>query len=102
MVNHKIICGDSIKIIEEFDDESIDMIITSPPYDNLRNYEGYSFNFNNIPNKLFKIIKNGGIIVWVVGDSTVDGSESGESFRQALDFIYAGFNFFAKKSPSVR
>jgi len=64
----------------------IDMVITSPPYDNLRDYKGYSFSFEAVANELTRVLKPGGVIVWVVGDATINGSETGTSFRQALYF----------------
>jgi len=70
----------------------IDLTVTSPPYDNLRNYKGYVFNFEAIANELFRVTKNGGVVVWVVGDATIKGSETGTSFRQALYFKQIGFN----------
>ena len=70
----------------------IDLTITSPPYDNLRKYTGYSFEFEKIAGELFRVTKPGGVVVWVVGDATVKGSESGTSFRQALYFKDLGFN----------
>lgn len=70
----------------------VDLTITSPPYDNLRNYEGYVFDFEKVANELFRVTKEGGVLVWVVGDSTVKGSESGTSFKQALYFKQCGFN----------
>ena len=70
----------------------IDLTVTSPPYDNLRNYNGYEFEFEKIANELFRITKDGGVVVWVVGDSTINGSETGTSFRQALYFKEVGFN----------
>jgi site-specific DNA-methyltransferase (adenine-specific) len=70
----------------------LDCVITSPPYDNLREYNGYSFPFENIAKELFRVIKVGGVIVWVVGDATINGSESGTSFKQALFFKECGFN----------
>ena len=73
-------------------DSSVDLTVTSPPYDKLRQYNGFSFNFEGVVKQLMRITKVGGVVVWVVGDSTVKGSESGESFRQALFFIEAGFN----------
>lgn len=72
-------------------DEFIDLVVTSPPYDNLRIYNGYSFDFDSIVKELFRTLKTGGVVVWIVGDATIDGSESGTSFRQALGFIDAGF-----------
>ena len=73
-------------------DKSIDMVLTSPPYDNLRDYKGYIFNFEGIAKELYRVVKDGGIVVWIVGDSTIKGSETGTSFRQALFFKDIGFN----------
>lgn len=70
----------------------IDLIITSPPYDNLRTYNGYSFDFETIANELYRITKKGGVVVWVVGDATIKGSETGSSFKQVLYFKSIGFN----------
>jgi len=69
----------------------IDLTVTSPPYDGLRTYNGYSFPFEDIAKELYRVTKEGGIVVWVVGDETKDGSESGTSFRQALYFMECGF-----------
>lgn len=85
-------------------DNYIDLTITSPPYDNLRSYKGYSFDFENIAKELYRITKIGGIVVWVVGDSTLKGSETGTSFKQALYFKEIGFNLhdtmiYAKNNP---
>jgi DNA modification methylase len=73
-------------------DGAIDMTLTSPPYDDLRNYEGYSFDFEAVALELWRITKQTGVVVWVVGDSTNKGSESGTSFKQALYFKEIGFN----------
>lgn len=70
----------------------IDLVVTSPPYDNLRDYNGFSFPFEQIAKELYRVLKNGGVIVWVVGDSTINGTESGTSFKQALFFKEIGFN----------
>lgn len=73
-------------------DNFIDLTVTSPPYDNLREYKGYSFDFENIAKELYRITKNGGVLVWIVGDATMNGTESGTSFKQALFFKEIGFN----------
>ena len=78
--------------MKQIPDKSIDIVVTSPPYDNLREYKGYSFNFEGIAQELWRVIKDGGVVVWVVGDATVNGSETGTSFRQALYFKEIGFN----------
>jgi DNA modification methylase len=87
---NKIIHGDCLQMMSSFEDNSIDLVVTSPPYDNLRNYNGYSFNFEGISKELFRVIKDGGVVVWVVGDATINGSETGTSFRQALYFVGSG------------
>ncbi len=72
-------------------DGFIDLTVTSPPYDNLRDYKGYSFDFESIAKELYRVTKQGGVVVWVVGDATINGSETGTSFRQALFFMECGF-----------
>lgn len=83
---------DCLEGLKELEDDSIDMVLTSPPYDDLRKYNGYSFDFENIAKELFRVVKQGGVVVWVVSDKTQNGSESGTSFRQALYFKEIGFN----------
>lgn len=73
-------------------DNFIDLTVTSPPYDNLRTYNSYSFDFESIAKELYRVTKKGGVVVWVVGDATIKGSESGTSFKQALYFMKCGFN----------
>ena len=82
----------NLDTMKRMPDNFIDLTVTSPPYDGLRTYNGYSFPFENIAKELYRITKDGGVVVWVVGDATVKGSESGTSFRQALYFKEIGFN----------
>jgi len=82
-------CLDTMGRIE---DEQIDLVVTSPPYDGMKDYNGYTFEFERIAQELYRVMKKGGVIVWVVGDETVKGSETGTSFRQALYFKEVGFN----------
>src|SRR3990167_5701996 len=89
---NKIICGDSVSVLRTLPDESVDLVVTSPPYDNLRDYKGFTFDFEGIAKELLRVTKKGGVMVWVVGDATIGGSESGTSFRQALYFKEIGFN----------
>ena len=84
--------GDCAVLLKELDAESIDLTVTSPPYDNLRTYKGYTFDFETIARELYRVTKQGGVVVWVVGDRTIDGDETGTSFRQALYFKEIGFN----------
>jgi len=81
-------CLDTMARME---DNFIDLTLTSPPYDDLRTYNGYSFDFENIAKELYRVTKQGGVVVWVVGDKTHKGSETGTSFKQALYFMECGF-----------
>lgn len=101
---NKIIQGDCLDVMRNFADGSVDMVITSPPYDNLRTYKGFVFEFEDIARELYRVIKDGGVIVWVVNDATIDGTETGTSFKQALFFKEVGFNIhdtmiFKKRNP---
>lgn len=87
-----IVKGDCVKVMADLPSESVDLTVTSPPYDNLRNYNGYSFDFDSIAQGLYHLTKQGGVVVWVVGDATIKGSETGTSFKQALYFKELGFN----------
>ena len=93
----KIYHGDCLEVLKTFEDNSIDLTVTSPPYDNLRTYggviDGWSFEkFQGISKELYRVTKEGGVIVWVVADATIKGSETGTSFKQALYFMECGFN----------
>lgn len=84
-------------------DNFVDLVVTSPPYDNLREYEGYEFDFEAIAKELYRTTK--GMLVWIVGDATIKGSETGSSFRQALYFMELGFKLhdtmiYEKNSPA--
>lgn len=94
---NKIVKGDSAKVLSEIPKNIIDMTITSPPYDNLRTYNGNNDLWNEnmwkkIIKELYRVTKKGGVIVWIVGDATIKGSETGTSFKQALYFKEIGFN----------
>jgi site-specific DNA-methyltransferase (adenine-specific) len=92
-LDRKVYEGDCLEIMPTLADKSIDLVVTSPPYDNLRTYNGNSaFDFEGIAKELFRVTKYGGVVVWVVGDATINGSETGTSFRQALYFKEIGFN----------
>lgn len=101
---NQIIEGNCVEIMKKMAENSIDLTVTSPPYDDLRNYKGFVFPFEAIAKELFRITKQGGIVVWVVNDATIEGSETGTSFKQALFFKEIGFNLhdtmiFRKKNP---
>lgn len=103
--SNKIYNESCLETMSKMDNESIDLVLTSPPYDDLRTYNkfvtgnktefnGYSFPFENIAKELYRITKPGGVVVWVVGDATNKGSETGTSFRQALFFKECGFDLY--------
>ena len=96
--------GNCLDYLRTRPDNSIKCVITSPPYDNIRDYNGYSFPFEDIAKELWRTLKSGGIIAWNVADATVKGSETGTSMRQALHFMSLGFRLhdtmiYAKKNP---
>jgi site-specific DNA-methyltransferase (adenine-specific) len=92
----KICCGDAVTHLKHLKSNSIDLTVTSPPYDNLRTYTKesvWTFDlFKKIASEIFRVTKPGGVVVWIVNDATIDGSETGTSFRQALYFMQIGFH----------
>ena len=100
-----IYAEDCLETMSRMPDNSIDFVLTSPPYDDLRKYNGYSFQFELVAKELYRILKETGSVVWVIGDATKNGSESGTSFRQALFFQSLGFKLhdtmiYEKNSPT--
>ena len=89
---NELICGNNVDVLKTYPDNYIDLTVTSPPYDDLRDYKGYSFDFEGVVKELFRVTKKGGVVVWVVGDAVMEGGESGTSFKQALYFKEIGFN----------
>lgn len=107
--NYALITGPSQIELKRIQSDSIDMVLTSPPYDEVRDYNGYDFNTNTrrlISRQLYRVLKPGGTLVWVVADQTKNGTESGTSFEQALYFKKIGFNLhdtmiYHKKGPPL-
>ena len=91
MEKNQIYLEDNLKTLSKMSDDYYDMVITSPPYDEIRKYNGYSFDIDRLAPELYRTTKKGGVVVWVVNDQVIKGSESGTSFRQALKFMDAGF-----------
>jgi site-specific DNA-methyltransferase (adenine-specific) len=89
-----IINKDSKLALKTLPSDSVNLTVTSPPYDSIRDYNGFSFSFEDfktIAHELYRVTKPGGVVVWVVGDATDAGSETGTSFKQALEFMNVGF-----------
>ncbi|TAN57548.1 transcriptional repressor LexA [Patescibacteria group bacterium] len=105
---NKIICDDAVGVMQAMPSNCVDLVVTSPPYDELRNYNGYAFDFERIAKGLFRVIKKGGVLVWVVGDKISKGNKSFTSFKQALFFQSLGFNahdvmiYRKKNTPFMR
>ena len=111
MVNNvQLFKGDCLDVMDDLIRKGVrvDLTVTSPPYDDLRNYKRsleWNFDiFKQVAQRLYQITANGGVVVWVVGDKTIKGSESGTSFKQALYFKEIGFNLhdtmiYAKNNP---
>ena len=107
MIN-SVLHGDCLELMKDIPDNYIDLTVTSPPYDNLRTYNG-SLDWGEhvwkpVIQELYRVTKDGGVVVWVVGDATIKGSETGTSFKQALYFKEIGFNLhdtmiYAKQNP---
>lgn len=89
---NNIYAGECSEMMKALPDDCIDLTVTSPPYDNLREYNGYTFNYKPVIQQLYRVTKPGGVVVWVVADATINGSETGTSFRQALYGMAVGFN----------
>jgi len=101
---NKIYNENCLETMAKMPDNFIDLTVTSPPYDGLRTYNGYSFPFEDIAKELYRVTKQGGVVVWVVGDATKNGCESLTSFKQAIYFVECGFNLhdtmiYAKQNP---
>ena len=87
--------------LKNIDDESIDLVVTSPPYDDLRKYSGFSWDFEETARELFRVVKKNGVVVWIVADSVIKGSETGNSFRQALFFKACGFDLYDRGNKRI-
>ncbi|ABK77151.1 DNA modification methylase [Cenarchaeum symbiosum A] len=104
---NRIYCGDAAAVLAKLGDGSVDLAVTSPPYDNLRDYQGYSFDFDGICSQLYRVLRKGGVLVWVVGDR-IAGGRSLTSFRQGLAFQDLGFSmhdimiYRKKNTPFMR
>lgn len=92
MILNTIFHEDCLETMAKMEDDYIDLTVTSPPYDKLRTYNGFVFDFKSVAKELFRVTKDGGVVVWIVNDATVKGSETGTSFTQALYFKKLGFN----------
>ena len=99
--------ADCVDFMDQMDEGVVDLTVTSPPYDDLRHYDGYSFNFEKIAKLLFQVTKPGGIVVWVIGDK-INGGRSLTSFRQGIFFQEIGFQmhdvmiYQKKNTPFMR
>lgn len=91
MALNTIYCENCLDTMAKMPDEFVNLTVTSPPYGNIRDYNGYEFDFSSIARELYRVTIEGGVVVWVVGDTVESGSETGEPFKQALFFKEVGF-----------
>lgn len=105
---NRILCGDCARLMKSIPDKEVDLTVTSPPYDGLRTYEGYTFDFERIAQEMWRTTKRGGVVVWVVGDKIERGNRTLTSFRQGIYFQDLGFNvhdvmiYKKKNTPFMR
>jgi site-specific DNA-methyltransferase (adenine-specific) len=105
---NKVYPKDCVKLMEDLDENTVDLTVTSPPYDDLRSYKGYSFDFENIAKQLYRVTKKGGVVVWVVGKKIKDGNIILTPFKQGLFFQEVGFKmhdimiYEKKNTPFMR
>ena len=108
MKTNKIYTQNCVTFMKNLPKNFVDLTVTSPPYDNLRDYKGYSFDFEDISKELYRVTKEGGVVVWVVADKIKNGNKSLTSFKQALYFQEVGFNvhdvmiYKKKNTPFMR
>lgn len=104
----KIVCSECTAFMHHMPDNLFDLTVTSPPYDNLRDYNGFMLDCEKIIQELYRVTKKGGVVVWVVGDAVKKGNRTLTSFRQALMFQNVGFNmhdvmiYKKKNTPFMR
>ncbi|USN94888.1 MAG: transcriptional repressor LexA [Candidatus Nomurabacteria bacterium] len=92
---NKVVCGDCVDVMKNIPDNSVDMVVTSPPYDDVRNYNGFSFNLHDTGKEIFRILKDGGVVAMVIQDQTKNFGKSLTSFRTIVDWVdNIGFKLF--------
>lgn len=92
---NQIICGDAFEIVRSWPASSVDMVVTSPPYDGIRDYKGFSLNLSAVGQELHRILKDGGVVAMVIQDQTKNFGKSLTSFRTILDWCdRVGFKLF--------
>ena len=105
---NQVIEGDCVEIMQRMSNDIIDLTVTSPPYDDLRNYNGYKFDFENIAYQLYRVTKQGGVLIWVVGKKIKHGNVILTAFHQAIFFQSIGFKvhdimiYKKKNTPFMR
>lgn len=95
----RLMFGDCLGRLRELADKTIDLTVTSPPYDNLRSYNGIGDQWSEsvwrgVLSELYRVTTDGGVVVWIVADATIKGSRTGTSFKQALFAMECGFRLY--------
>jgi len=91
-----IIHGLCVEVMTVWTAEIVNLVHTSPPYDALRHYHGYKFDVKGVAEQLYRVLKPGGLVVWIVADQTIKGSKTGSSHRHALAFRDCGFRLHSE------
>ena len=92
---NKILCGDAVEILKGIPSNSIDLVVTSPPYDGIRTYNGFSLNLPAVGKELYRVLKEGGIVAMVIQDATHNFGKTLTSFKTIIDWCdNAGFKLF--------
>tara|TARA_Y100000034_G_C6875037_1_gene400043 strand:- start:483 stop:1289 length:807 start_codon:yes stop_codon:yes gene_type:complete len=92
---NNIICGDNIEVMRAIPENSIDLVVTSPPYDNIRDYKGYNMDLHNVGHQVHRVLKEGGVCVMIIQDGTKNFGKSLTSFRTIVDWCDSfGFKLF--------
>ncbi len=92
---NKILCGDAVEVLKKIPSSSVDLIVTSPPYDDIRTYNGFSLNLPAVGKELHRVLKDGGIVAMVIQDSTRNFGKTLTSFRTIIDWCdNIGFKLF--------
>lgn len=93
---NEVYCGDCVKLMKLLPDSTIDLVVTSPPYDKIRDYNGsIHFDLHKTGQEIFRVLKSGGIAVMVIQDQTKNFGKSLTSFKTIIDWCdNIGFKLF--------
>jgi site-specific DNA-methyltransferase (adenine-specific) len=92
---NKIICGDAVEELKKIPNNSIDILVTSPPYDGIRKYNGFNYDLHATGKEIYRVLKDGGVAIMVIQDQTKNFGKTLTSFRTIVDWVdNIGFKLF--------